>query len=287
VRNFQILFDEGEASAIEDAAYRPYGMLGFPAPFADRPWTYANFVQSLDGVASFKGRHAAGADISQSVEDRWLMDLLRAHADGILLGINTLLEETQLSGDRGPVYKIEDPGLQELRKKLRLKREKNIFVTGAAQLDMGEFKVFDSDQVDAMVLTTDTGATRLAQNKSLSRVQVIIAGKGETVDLYQAMRILRKDFGIRHLLCEGGPTLYGHMSHAGLIDEKFVTVSPIEIGVMIPAEQEPSAAERKDPPKLRPTTFTGPGFVKENAPWWQWISCRRIAGHQFSRYRRS
>src|SRR5205807_4779711 len=51
VRDFQILFDEGEASQIDDAAYLPYGTLGFPAPPADRPWVYANFVQSIDGVA--------------------------------------------------------------------------------------------------------------------------------------------------------------------------------------------------------------------------------------------
>jgi hypothetical protein len=29
-----------------------------------------------------------------------------------------------------------------------------------------------------------------------------------------------------------------------------------------------------------------PGFTKEDAPWWQWISCRRLGDHQFNRYRR-
>ena len=43
---------------------------------------------------------------------------------------------------------------------------------------------------------------------------------------------------IQHLLCEGGPTLYGSMARAGLIDEKFVTVSPVEIGLIVPPEQE-------------------------------------------------
>src|SRR5690242_17361178 len=109
MRPFEILFDLAEPSPIEDAAYAPYGKLGFPAPPASRPWIYSNFVQSLDGIASFKGRHATGADISQSLEDRWLMDLLRVHADAVLLGINTLLDETQLAGGRGPVYKIDDP----------------------------------------------------------------------------------------------------------------------------------------------------------------------------------
>jgi riboflavin biosynthesis pyrimidine reductase len=286
VRNFQILFDEGEPPVIDDDAYRPYGNLGFPALPGDRPWIYANFVQSLDGVASFKGRHATGADISQSAEDRWLMDLLRAHADAVLLGINTLVEETALSGDRGPVYRIEAPLLQQLRKKLGLKREKNIFVTGASRLDLSAFRVFDGDHVDALIVTTATGASRLAEKKSHPHVQVIVAGQGEIVDLHQAMRILYKDFGLRRLLCEGGPTLYGHMLGAGLIDEKFVTVSPVEIGILIPARQEPSAAEMSNPPKQRPTTFMAPGFVKENAPWYQWISCRRVGDHQFSRYRR-
>ena len=286
MRNFQILFDEAEASWIDDAAYLPYGKLGFPAPLPGRPWIYANFVQSMDGVASFKGRHATGADISQSPEDRWLMDLLRAHADGVLLGINTLVEEAAHSGDRGPVYKVEAPEIQQLRKKLGLKREKNIFVTSASRLDLSAFQVFDGDHVDTIIVTTATGAAWL-ETQSHSHVQVITAGQGELVDLHLAMKILHEDFGIQHLLCEGGPTLYGHMARAGLIDEKFVTVSPVEIGILIPAEQQPSIAEERNPPKQRPTTLMASGFLKENAPWYRWLSCRRIENHQFSRYRRS
>src|SRR5436309_15606050 len=72
VQDFEILFDYGEASPMDDAAYQPYGKLGFPPAPAERPWICSNFVQSLDGMASFKGRHATGGDISQSPEDRWL-----------------------------------------------------------------------------------------------------------------------------------------------------------------------------------------------------------------------
>jgi dihydrofolate reductase len=115
---------------------------------------------------------------------------------------------------------------------------------------------------------------------------VIVAGEGAFVDLGQAMRMLREDYGIQHLLCEGGPTLYGYMSGAGLIDEKFLTVSPIEIGLYVPPQQEPADYEKSNSPKQRPTTFMAPGFTKENAPWWEWLSCRRISDHQFNRYRR-
>src|SRR5207302_4950231 len=139
MRNFEILFDDAEPSSCDDPAYERYGQLAFPPSPADRPWVYSNFVQSLDGMASFKGRHATGGDISQLAEDRWLMDFLRAHADAILLGINTLMEETQLLGNRGPVYSIDDAALRKLRENLGLGREKNIFVTGAAYLDLHDY----------------------------------------------------------------------------------------------------------------------------------------------------
>ncbi len=286
MHDFEVLFDCSEPSALSDPAYAPYGHLGFPEPWPERPWICANFVQSLDGIASLNGRHAAGADISQSQEDRWLMDLLRVHADGVLLGINTLIEETNLRGDRGPVFRIMDSGLRELRQRLGLAQEKNIFVTGSAALDFSRYRVFDGNLVEVTVITTKTGAARLAERKSHPHVRVLVAGEDKFVDLPAAMAALRKDWGIRRLLCEGGPTLYGYMARAGMIDEKFVTVSPVEVGQIIPSEQEPSDAEKANPPRLRPTTFEAPGFTKEEAPWWTWLSCRRVGDHQFSRYRR-
>jgi riboflavin biosynthesis pyrimidine reductase len=291
VRIFEIIFDNAEAGKVDDpvfrdAAYDRYGKFGFPALPPERPWIFSNFVQSLDGIASFKGRHATGGDISQLPEDRWLMDFLRAHADAVLLGINTLVEETQLAGNRGPVYAIEDEALRGLRRKLGRAGERNIFVTGAAALRLSDYRVFDSGLVETFIITTTTGARRLAQTASHPHVKIIVCGEGDFVDLPQAMRILRQQYGIERLLCEGGPTLYGYMSRAGLIDEKFMTISPMEIGLFIPSEQEPAPAERANPPRERPTTFMAPGFIKENVPWWEWLSCRCIGDHQFHRFRR-
>jgi riboflavin biosynthesis pyrimidine reductase len=288
VRNFQILFDDAEPALFEHPAFAPYGTIGFPATHVERPWTYANFVQSIDGIASFKGLHAAGSDISQSAEDRWLMDLLRAHADAIITGIHTLVEETlsapKLNGGRGPVYRIEDELLRDLRVQLGRKREKVIFVTASGSVDPRAYRVFDGDLMDALILTTEAGAARL-QGRS-DNVQLIVAGQDKTIDLPQAMQILRKEMAVEHLLCEGGPTLYGSMARAGLIDEKFVTVSPVEIGLLVPPEQGVSPAAAGNQLNVRPTTFMFPGFTSETAPWWRWMSCRRVGDHQFNRYRR-
>jgi riboflavin biosynthesis pyrimidine reductase len=288
VRDFEILFDDAEPSLTEHPGFAPYGKMGFPSAHAERPWTFANFVQSIDGIASFKGPHAAGSDISQSAEDRWLMDLLRAHADAIITGIHTLVEETlsapKLNAGRGPVYRIEDESLRGLRAKLGRKREKVILVTASGSVDTRAYRVFDGDLMDALVLTTKAGAARL-QGRT-DRVQLIVAGEDKTIDMALAMRILRKEMGVQHLLCEGGPTLYGSMARAQLIDEKFVTVSPVEIGLLVPPEQDVSPAGTGNQLNVRPTTFMFPGFTKETAPWWQWMSCRRVGDHQFNRYRR-
>ena len=287
MQHFEVLFDQGEPAVVEDAAYQAYGGLGLPAAPADRPWIYSNFVQSLDGIVSFKGKHAAGSDIARSPADRWLMDLLRAHADAVLVGANTLLDETEL-GDRarGPVFRIMDADLRRLRQKLGKRRETNIIVTGSATLDLSAFRVFDGELVDAVVVTTRTGAQRLAEKPTPAHVRVIVAGENRFVDLSAAAGLLRRELCVEHLLCEGGPTLYGYLSRAGLMDEKFVTVSPLEVGQLVPPEQEKSSADARNPSSYRPTTFHATGFTFENAPWWRWMSCRRVADHQFSRYRR-
>lgn len=286
MKNFEILFDHAEPSALADPVYDRYGNLGFPGPPPDRPWIFSNFVQSLDGIVSFKGRHPLGSDISQSEEDRWLMDLLRAHADAVLLGINTLVEETRVVGGRGPVYRIEDLAVRELSGKLGRRRETNIFVTASFTVEMQAYRVFDGDLVEPFMITTKAGLDRHRDKLPQSGTKVIVAGEGDHVDLAKAMQILRASFGIEYLLCEGGPTLYGYMSRAGLIDEKFITVSPLEVGLLVPPEQEPLTAGKNNLAGIRPTTFTAPGFTKENAPWWRWLSCRRVGDHQFSRYRR-
>jgi riboflavin biosynthesis pyrimidine reductase len=283
MRDFDVLFDISEPTGIDDPVLRPYGKLGFPPPPPGRPWIYSNFVQSLDGIVSLRGEHGSGGDISQSAEDRWLMDLLRAHADAVLLGVNTLVEERHYMdpNGRGPIFKIANPEMLDLRERLGLARFKNIFVTASASIQLSEFRVFDGELVDSYVITTDAGAIKLRAQKH-PRVTIIEAGTWPKVDLILMAKKLSDEYGIRYLLCEGGPTLYGGMTRAGLIDEKFVTIAPVEAGSMAPPEQVLTPFDRT---RVRPTTFMGPGFIKEEMPRWKWLSCRRIVDHEFNRYR--
>ena len=288
---FEVLFDHSvghDAPAPgrgPEAAYGSYGQLSFPAPPADRPWLFTNFVQSLDGIVSFQGKDASTGDLSKSKEDRWLMDLLRAHADAVLLGVNTLVEEAgQHASGRGFIYRIQDEALGGLRRRLGRGREKNIFVTGAASLDLSAYRVFDAnaegESVDAFILTTDVGAKRLAERKTHPHVRVLVAGEGKFVDLPAALGMLRRELNIQRVLCEGGPTLAGYLQRARLVDEMFLTTSPVMVGQRMPEGGGASL-------NARPNTFMGaPGFSRDEAPWWRWMSCRKAGDHMFNRYRR-
>jgi riboflavin biosynthesis pyrimidine reductase len=285
---FEVLFDRAEPSPFDDDALAPYGNFALPAPPNDRPLVFTNFVQSLDGIVSLLGKHASGAEISQSRADRWLMDLLRTHADALIMGMNTLREEQRNRGpeSRGIVFQAVEPGLLRLRRKLGKGRQRNIFVTRSVDLDLSRWKVFDGDVVDVTVVTSPAGADRLRARSTHPHVSVIAAGKGESIDVATAIRELRQKLGIRYLLCEGGPTLYGTLARADLIDEKFLTVSPVETGQIVPSNQERLPSEQRISPLLRPTILSGPGFTQETMTHWAWLSCRKSGDHQFHRFRR-
>ena len=281
MRKFEILFDEGEDSGPLPPEAARYGKLGFPPPAGGRPWVYANFVQTLDGVVSLLGAEAGGSAISGLPEDRWLMDLLRVHADALIVGMGTLREERNMGRPRrrGPVFRIMDAGMQRLRTKLGRARERTVLVTARAEFQMSDFAVFDGEHVDATVVTTHEGAMRLkAQHASHPWVDVIATDSapfahGKGADLKLAVALLKERYGINYLLCEGGPLLYTGMVMDELIDETFLTVSPMEVGI-----------QGMNGP--RPTILSGVGLSREDAVRWHWLSCRKVGDFQFHRFRR-
>src|SRR6185312_6385587 len=96
----------------------------------------------------------------------------------------------------------------------------------------------------------------------------------EPTDLGLLTHILYRDYGVRSLLCEGGPRLYGSMLAAGAVDEEFLTISPIAIGN--PAHGTP-----------RPGLVEGVAFDPATVPRSTLVSVRRAGDYLFlrSRYR--
>ena len=178
------------SQSVADAALAGYGNFGFPAPPADRPWIYTNFVQSLDGIVSLLGKHASGGEIAQSRADRWLMDLLRAHADGLLMGMNTLREEQRNRGpeSRGIVFQVVDPepaaAAREARqrppaKHLRhpCRRSRSVAVES---LRRRRWWTLHCD-------FARRGGTARTRQRPIRMSQSLPPGPGETIDLVEAL----------------------------------------------------------------------------------------------------
>ena len=56
-------------------------------------------------------------------------------------------------------------------------------------------------------------------------MELVRLDRGE-LTLTTVLRRLRTDAGIRLLLCEGGPTIFGSLLHEQLVDELFLTLAP-------------------------------------------------------------
>jgi riboflavin biosynthesis pyrimidine reductase len=255
-----------------------YGPFGFPDAPADRPHITSNFVTGLDGRASFReipGR-TGGKEISRSKEDAWLMNFLRAHHDAQLMGANTLREEPGMTPG-GWDYGIDQEELTTYREKVLGLGRPRVIIASSGDLDL-TLKVFNSQRVEPWILTTNAGKTRIeARLKQLAHppeVTVVAVGSGELVDFSQACRILRKEYGIRTLLCEGGPTVYTEFLRLQLIDEEFRTISFQIIG------------ESTQKGITRPTPYGNMRYTPELAPWFKLISLHySLPHHIFLRLR--
>ena len=257
-----------------------YGPFGFPKPRnTQRPYMSSNLVMGLDGKASFrelKGR-VGGREVSRSSEDRWLMDFLRAHHDGQLIGASTLREEPGTDA-RGADYGIDDEQLRVYREQtLRLGKQKILILTGSGNVD-ATLRVFDSPRVEPWIVTSAEGAKNVrSQLKALGReesIKVVSIGAGKRIDLETAACLLWQEHGIRTLLCEGGPMLYGELLKKQLIDEDFRTMSFQVLG------------DATKPGIDRPTAYGDARYTPESAPWFRLISLHyALPHHAFFRLR--
>jgi riboflavin biosynthesis pyrimidine reductase len=193
------------------------GALGLP-----RSVVYANFVTSIDGVASIAGERASSAIISGgSKADRFVVALLRSVADAVVIGSGTLREhEGPWTAERA--FAEEAASFGELRRTLSLAPEPAlVVVTGSGSVPQDHPAI-----PSATVITSEDAGAKLA---SVRCREIVPVGSGDRVDLAVAVEELRSR-GYRRILTEGGPRLMGSMLKAQLVDELFVSVSPKLIG---------------------------------------------------------
>lgn len=196
----------------------------------DTQYRYSNFVMSHDGKTSFSIHgHEGGGDISGfNKHDQWFMGLSRARADAVMVGANTLRSEPMHKWTSEFIFPSDSSAFQRLRESEgRSKFPLQIMVTRSGNINP-EAAIFTDDSLRVVIATTKKSAARI-DALNLSNAETLAVGEDD-VDLKALNSILFEDFGVKTILCEGGPKFYGSMIVERQIDEEFLTLSPVLAG---------------------------------------------------------
>lgn len=190
------------------------------------PCLVANFVESLDGVVAVPNlprSHALLGDESEA--DKFVLALLRACSDAVVVGSGTLLSSPKGTWRIDRAYPPAADALAELRaRRGRAEQPLVAVVSAGGSLDPAH-PVFETG---ALVLTTADAAAGL-RARVPGVTEVVAVNEGTSVDLAAAVAALRER-GCAAILSEGGPTLFGQLLAGCLVDELFLTVSPLLAG---------------------------------------------------------
>ena len=256
------------------------GDLHFPESSAEPPFVIANFVSTLDGVVSYEIKNqAGGSTVSGSdAADGFIMGLLRASADAVIVGARTV-HDASPEGLWIPEYTYPDAKLlfREYRVNVLHKPEYPLLVvvSGSGRLEL-ERAIFRTPGVHTVVITTSVGRDALERSGAteLPSVQIhALDANCGTMAPMAMLRLLYAQLGVRRLLHEGGPTLFGQFLEAEAVDELFLTLSP-------------QIAGRKGD-TIRPGLVQGMEFLPDRAPGFQLLSVKQRAEHLFLRYQRT
>jgi len=185
------------------AAYRPS-----EHPHDDRPFLAMNFVATVDGRATIEG---VSGPIGSDTDTKMLSGL-RTRFDALMIGAGTMRAERY-----GRLAKKRET--RERRERLGLPPEP-LMVIVSGRLDLPWDAPLFTEGGPVLVFTASE-----AEPPEVSSSLQVVRHEG-FVDIVAALRHLRREQGVRALLCEGGPGLHGELEGGGLVDELFLTIAP-------------------------------------------------------------
>ena len=171
-----------------------------------------NAAMTLDGkIATTSGDSAIS-----SRDDLIRVHKLRASADGIIVGISTVLADNprltvRLAGNR---VKRRDPA--------------RIVIDSTGKIPLDSRILLTASRIKTIV-----AVTKLAHIDTLRKIKktgaiVIVSGR-QTVNLKKVFSIIKR-MGIRKILVEGGGEINWSLLRLGIVNELIVTIAPKIVG---------------------------------------------------------
>ena len=127
-------------------------------------------------------------------------------------------------------------------------------------------------------MTTEAGAKAIGRRLP-KKCEVVTVGNGKSVDVSDALGELRSR-GLKVLLTEGGPHLVGQLIERGLLDEAFLTISPVVAGRAAEGGRAQGAHSEN-----RLGMVEGIELLPKRGVWSTLLSARRHGDYLFLRYR--
>ncbi len=179
----------------------------------EQPVLRVNFVESIDGAATVDGRSGG----MSGPADKRRFELLRRVADAVIVGAGTVRIEGY-----GPL-RVSDASAAWRTGHGMSEHPAFVIVTRSLALDPGS-RIFAEAPVRPVIVTTASAGSAAARARFEDVADVIAVGE-EDADLAAALDALRAR-RLGRLLCEGGPSLFGSLLAADLVDELCVTIAP-------------------------------------------------------------
>lgn len=178
-------------------------------PPADRPYLVTNFAVTVDGNATLHGR---SGPIGSDTDTEFLV-CLRTRVDAVMIGAGTMRAERY-------GRPVSDPGKRGRRERRGLSQDP-LLVIVSGRLDIPwDAPVFGDRGARVLIFTTSDASPPTTE------AQVRVVRHEGAVDLREALEHLRRERGVRAVLCEGGPRIHAQLIDAGLVDELFITQAP-------------------------------------------------------------
>lgn len=186
----------------------------------ERAYVIANFAMTWDGKITTRTREPS---LFTSARDKRRLVEIRSLGDAVMAGRGTVEADTMSMG-------LKDEGLRRVRvARGQAEYPLRVVVTGSGRVDPG-WRVFHTRGGEVVIVT----GTPLE-----GKVREFLAGRSDVrvlevvpLDVREVLVRLRREFGVRVVVCEGGAALFRALVGAGVVDELFLTVAPRIFGGM-------------------------------------------------------